>query len=278
MMPFTKSLCIVAALLFGTLASLARAEEVQILHIPKSANRLPTSANYYFEEVLKLALEKTRPRYGKAELDYYPFISGRERQRAILRANAGLDIIWSSSNHQREEQLLLVKFNLLREISDYKILLIRAEDQPKFSTVRQLSDLRNFRAGTGSHWQDTQILQKNNMPLVTSWDYEPMFKMLAAKRFDYMVRGAQEIWGELEQHPAFGFAAEETLLIHYRLPVYFFVNAENIQLAERIKTGLEMAEKDGSLDKLFFSVPGFQQAYDEAHNQHRLVLEMENPD
>jgi hypothetical protein len=248
----------------------------QSLTVPFSAHHSPAHANYYYEELLQLALAKTEAQYGKTIIKFYPFYTGRERQRAILKNNAGLDIIWSPTNQEREQQLLAVKFNLLPELSDYKILLIRKEDKEKFSAVTKMADLRNFKAGTGLHWQDTQILQKNNMPLVKSWNYDPMFKMLAAKRFDYMIRGAEEIWSELELHPNSPFMAEEKLLIHYKLPVYFFVNPNNTQLAARLKTGLDIAQKDGSLNQLLLSLPAFKKGYAELHNKNRRLISMEN--
>jgi hypothetical protein len=242
--------------------------------LPFSPYHTPVYANYYYEEALKLALTKTEDSYGKTEVKFYPFLAGRERQRAILKKNAGIDVIWSSSSRVRETQLLAIKFNLLRDLSNKKILLIRKEDKAKFAAVKNLADLRKFKAGTGSHWQDTHTLQNNNMPIVTSWDYEPMFKMLTAKRFDYMIRGSQEIWAEVEQHSDLPIMAEETLLISYELPVYFFVSPTNTQLAQRIKTGLELADKDGSLNKLFFSIPSFKQGYDEVNNKNRTLIKM----
>jgi hypothetical protein len=244
--------------------------------IPFSPYHTPLYSNYYYEEALKLALAKTEDTYGKTEIKTNPHASGRERQRAILKNNAGIDVIWSSTNSTRETQLLAIKFNLLRDLSNKKILLIRKEDKEKFSTIKSLADLRKFKAGTGSHWQDTHTLQHNDMPLVTSWDYEPMFKMLTAKRFDYMIRGSQEIWAEIEQHSELPIMAEENLLVTYEQPVYFFVNPKNIKLAERIKTGLEIADKDGSLNKLFLSIPSFKQGYDEVNNKKRTLIKMQN--
>jgi len=246
--------------------------------IPFSAHHSPAYSNHYYEELLQLALAKTEKHYGKTTIKFYPFATGRERQRAMLKNNSGLDVIWSPTSKIREQQLLAVKFNLLPELSDYKILLIRKEDKEKFSAVKKLADLRSFKAGTGLHWQDTHILQKNNMPSVKSWNYDSMFKMLSAKRFDYMIRGVEEIWSELELHSNSSFMAEENLLIHYRLPVYFFVNPNNIQLAARLKTGLEIAEKDGSLDQLLLNLSAFKKGYEEIHNKNRMLINMENAD
>lgn len=247
-----------------------------VISIPDFPQHTPAHHNYYYEEALKLALAKTEQRYGKTTLKTNPLASGRERQRVILKNNAGLDVIWSSTNPAREAQLLAIKFNLLGELSNKKILLIRTADKEKFAQVKTLADLRQFTAGTGSHWQDTYTLQNNAMPLVTAWNYEPMFKMLAAHRFDYIIRGAQEIAAELEQHRNLPIMAEEHLLISYEQPVYFFVNSQNTQLAERIKTGLLAAESDGSLKKLFFSIPSFQQGYAEVNNKKRRLIRMQS--
>ncbi|RYE54448.1 MAG: hypothetical protein EOP48_12310 [Sphingobacteriales bacterium] len=140
--------------------------------------------------------------------------------------------------------------------------------------MNSLAGLRNFRAGTGTHWQDTQVLIKNDMRFVTSWDYEPLFKMLGAKRFDYIIRGAQEIWSELALHPDIDLAAEQQLLLRYQQPVYFFVRPGNTELAMRILEGLELAEKDGSLETLIISVPGFQKAREEIRNKDRRIIDL----
>lgn len=244
--------------------------------IPFNAHHSPEYANYYYEEALKLALEKTEQSFGKVEIKSYPYALSSERQHAILKTNGGLDVIWISSSRLREQQLLPVKFNLMRNLSDYKILLIRKEDKEKFAAVYSLADLRKFKAGTVSQWQDTQVLQRNSMPLTTAWDYESIFKMLTEKRVDYVMRGAQEIWPEAEQYKDSNTIAEEKLLINYKLPVYFFVNPKNDKLAKRIKTGLDIAEKDGSLQRLFLSIPAFKKGEDEIHNKKRRLITLES--
>ncbi|MES2822883.1 MAG: transporter substrate-binding domain-containing protein [Pseudomonadota bacterium] len=252
--------------------------DIPALVIPHAAFHDITTANYYPEELLKLALQKTEASDGRVDVKFYPLSTGRNRSRVILMNKLGLDVLWSSSTHQREQQLLAIKFNLYQGISEYKILLIRKEDQKKFAKIKTLADLRNFKAGTGTHWQDTQILSFNNLPFVTSWDYEPMFKMLVAKRFDYMVRSSHEIWGEINRHPEWSLMAEQTLLLHYNQPLYYFVHKENIALAERILRGLNLAKADGSLDALRDSLPDFKMAVAEINSKHRTMIELANPE
>lgn len=246
--------------------------------IPESIINDNTTPNYYPVELLKLALQKTEATDGKVALKSYPLVIGRNRARAILINKLGIDVMWSSSTRQRQQQLLPIKFNLYKGISEYKILLIRQEDQGKFSNVKTAADLRKFMAGTGTHWQDKQVLAFNRMPLVTSWDYEHLFKMLTAKRFDYIMRSSQEIWNELSRHPRLPLMAEQTLLIHYKQPLYYFVQKENTLLADRILRGLNLAEADGSLTTLLNDLPGFKMAVQEISNQQRKIIELENPE
>jgi hypothetical protein len=70
-------------------------------------------------------------------------------------------------------------------------------------------------------------------------------------------------------------AAEKNLLLHYSQPVYFFVHKSNTKLAQRIKKGLEIAQKDGSFDQLFFEVPEFKKAYEEIQSSNRVAFKLE---
>ena len=254
------------------------AQTTASITLPFADHHTPNHPNYYYEEALKLALAKTESTHGKMEIKHYSFSTEPERQRAILKTNGGLDLIWSSPTTLREEQMLAIKFNLLRELSDYRILLIRKDDKAKFATVKRLADLRKFKAGTVSGWQETKVFQLNNIPSVTSWAYEPLFKMLVDKRFDYILRGPHEIWTELEQHKDMPLMAEEKLLIGYQLPVYFFVHAKNEKLATRIKKGLELAEKDGSLKALFMSLPAFKKGSEEVKKKGRVLIHLNDDD
>ncbi|RYY75074.1 MAG: transporter substrate-binding domain-containing protein [Gammaproteobacteria bacterium] len=253
-------------------------QDTPSITIPYIASHTPEHPDYYYEQALKLALTKTESAHGKLDVRFYSFSTTSERQRAILTTNSGLDLIWGSSSVLREDKMLAIKFNLLRELSDYRLLLIRKDDREKFAAVKNIDDLKKFKAGIVADWQDKKKFQLNNIPFVASWAYEPMFKMLAEKRFDYIMRSAQEIWPELEQRQDLPIMAEEKLLIAYQSPVYFFVHTSNEKLATRIKKGLQIAEKDGSLKVLFMSLPAFKKGYQEIKNKQRTLINMNDED
>jgi ABC-type amino acid transport substrate-binding protein len=257
----------------STVAETSTANSSLHLTLPKAGSLEPEATSQFYEQALHLALVKTGDATEQIQFDYHPNFVNRERARLLVKQGV-LDIIWSSSNKKREAELTPVKFNLIRGINEYRLLLIRAVDQPRFNQVKNLSDLQKFRIGSGIHWSDTEVYRFNALPLVTSYAYESMFRMLGAKRFDYMARSIQEVHYELEHYGTMGLAIENNLVIHYPQPIYFFVNNKNSALAKRIQRGLEIAQNDGSLDELFFATPNFRKAWEELQQLDRKVIEL----
>ncbi len=252
------------------------------LIIPAPGSLEPETTGIYYEKALVLALSKTATRPETAQdpdykISYHTQVVGRERFRLLVKQGV-VDVIWSSSNQRREEEFIPVKFNLLRGINEYRELLIRADDQHRFDQIKTLEDLRKFKIGSGIHWSDTQVYNFNGLPMVTSYAYDTMFRMLAAKRFDYMARSLQEIGYELKQYGHLGLTVEKNLLIHYPQPIYFFLNKKHQALAARIEQGLLLAQADGSLDELFMSIPSFKAAVEKICHIDRRVIELRRED
>jgi hypothetical protein len=228
----------------------------------------------YFPQLLRLALEKTRASDGPFQLHHYDQQLTSPRQASELKNNGVINVIWDGSNKQRETELLPIRISLLRQLNDYRVFLIRAEDRDKFAAIKTLDDLRKLSAGAGVNWPSTDILRANGLPVVTSIGYEYLFPMLEVKRFDYLPRGIYEAWYEQRMHAAKGFVIEQTIFLHYSVPFYFFVSRDDPQLASRIERGLRIAMRDGSFDKLFNSYPAFKRSEAEIHAGKRRVFEL----
>lgn len=224
----------------------------------------------YFFHLLELALKKTEATDGPFSLA--PLGENFTNKRYIselMRDDSMLDVIWTMNDRKREQELLPIKISILRGLNSYRVFLIRNGDQEKFHKVHTIKDLSQYNAGLGSIWPDTPIMQSNGLPVITSAHYELLFTMLAAKRFDYFPRGLYEIWDEQRAHSDQDFIIEDSLMLHYPAPIYFFVNKKNVQLANRIERGLRIAMADGSFDQLFFSIPGFKRGFEEMQNSSR---------
>jgi len=234
-------------------------------------------SNHYLH-LLALALDKTTLEYGPYMLVQNPHHGGIERDRAMLIAGDGIDVMWASVTRERREKMRVIPIDLLRGLNNYRLLLIRKGDQQRFANVKSLDDLRKFTVGTGVHWTDGRIMKYNNFNTNMSFSMPGLFKMLAAGRFDFISRGAHEVSNDLRIYPDYGFAIEDHLLLKYSTPLQysFFVNKDNQRLAERIERGLRMAQADGSFERMSSQLPGLKDGESLIKQTHRQLIEIEN--
>lgn len=153
----------------------------------------------------------------------------------------------------RRDKRIAVKIPLLRGLLGYRQLVIRKSDLEKFEKIKHEADLQALIAGQGRDWEDTFIYRSNGYKVNAEADYYNLLSMLVAKRFDYIPLITIEIDNFIEQFDK--HAPEVTvapnILISYPFPVLFQVSINHPQLAERVEQGLKIAQRDGSMDKLF---------------------------
>jgi len=230
--------------------------------------------DYYFYRLLALALRKTEQQSGIAVIEQLPYRLEDKRLRSGLMQGK-VDVLWSPTSATYETQMLPIRISLLKELNNYRLLLIRKNEQPRFSAVKSLDDLRSLKGGMSSQWTDAKIMEYNNLPLVQAVGYGKLFKMLAAKRFDYFSRGLYQIQTEVNFYPEFELQIEQELMLSYPNEVFFFVNNNNVALAKRLETGLKIAQSDGSFDALFNSIPRYQWGRDILEKHQRRVIELQ---
>lgn len=235
----------------------------------------PNSQNAYFIKLLTLAFSKTEVTDGPVVIQKHTENLTGVRFVADLKNNKTVDVIWHGTNLQREQDLIAIPISLTRELNEYRVLLIRKEDQEKFDQVKSLADLRKFTAGTAIDWPSRDILLHNNLPVMAVANTNLLYTMLKMKRFDYMSRNMFEVWEEAERYENEGLVVEKNLLLHGGVPFYFFVSKAKPQLAERIERGLRMAIADGDFEKLFLSEARFKRGTAELVNSKRLLLELD---
>jgi hypothetical protein len=266
-------ICYLFAALLASAAPAMAAQAALLRVVTPGLHPSSTGHAVYFPKVLRLALEKTRAE-GPFEIVQIDQHLTSPRQVTELKNNGIINLMWDGSNRQRETELWPVRVSLLRHLNDYRVFLIRAEDSERFKAIRTLDQLRTLKAGAGVNWPSTEILRANGIPVVTSIAYEYLFPMLRAKRFDYMPRGAYEVFHELRANAKENLAIEQTIFLHYPVPFYFFVSRENAELGKRVERGLRIAIKDGSFDKLIDSIPAFRMAQADIASGKRRVFEL----
>lgn len=237
---------------FMLLTSLFSMTEVNIV-LPKS--NIDTRESYYVE-LLQLALDKTKSKFGDYKLTIKKEDISRQRLATFLAEGSSfVDVIWTGTNIEREKAMLPIRIPLLKGLKGMRLLIINKHNQSLFSNINNVDELKKLVAVQGVDWPDTAILKANGFKIETSPNYEGMFMQIDSSRADYFPRAINEAYVEVNLHKNLNLMVESKIVLYYFLPNFFFVNVKKSNLRDRIEEGLKIAINDGSFDKLFYNHP-----------------------
>ncbi len=236
-----------------------------------------SSSDTFKYQVLKLVLRKTQKKFGDFVLKEYKNQIKQSRVISLIKKGETFRVIATMTSLAREQELWPIRIPLYRGLLGHRIFIIREEDQPIFSAMTTLDELKKLTAIQGHDWPDSDILESNGFKLYRSANFRGIFQMLRLNRGDYFPRGIHEPWLELKKHKDKNLAIEKTLLLHYIAPFYFFVRYGDHELHDRIKEGLLIAMKDGSFAALFFNHPDMQNIFEQAMIGKRKIFQIKNP-
>src|ERR1044071_1535884 len=192
-----------------------------IHHPPES----PRDVRYeYHWEILRTALEKTRPKWGDYRMIASDVMTEKRQTFELKHATGRLNVMYLSTTPDFERNLIAVHIPVDKNLGGYCVFLIRKGEQPRFDAVKSLDDLRNFSYGLGLGWIDVDILRANHFNVVTGSDYDGLFEMLIHKRFDVFLRAAVEVLDEVDQRKERlkDLGIEKNIIFYYPLPMYFW--------------------------------------------------------
>lgn len=261
-----------------SLASLvfsAQALDVAILDAP--VNEID-KRNDYTNVLLTQILTRTEKKYGPFRVEYAPNYMYRDRLFAELKSGAIVNVTAKATRPDWEEsELITLHIPVDKGITEYRIALIRAGDQEKFSRITDVEQLKRLTLGVGHAWSTRQVFQALNFQYEAAPDWEGLYKMLMAGRFDYFPRALSETFVEFDDRKANypGMAIENSMMLYFPLPKYFFVSRKSPRLAERIEEGFKAMIKDGSFDRLFLQ--HHQALIDRADFCSRRIFRLSNP-
>lgn len=261
-------------LLLMTQALPARAALVVTYRTPES----PVDRRYdYDNTVLRLALEKTRKEYGDFVLQASPPMNfSRAIQDARSKAYPNFFIKLSYEDRFADLELAYARFPVDLGIVGYRVCFVRPELKARLAATGTLAELKRFSHGQGLGWADAQILKANGFTVQQVSDYENLFRMVAAGRFDLFCRGANELLEEYLAHrslPRLDF--DSSFAIVYPLPRFFYSHSSNRAALARVTRGLEIAYQDGSLQQLWREK--YQPSIEFAKLKTRRLFRIDNP-
>jgi len=201
--------------------------------------------------VLEAVLRRTRAAYGDYELVALPPAPASRQRHELSQSHPAITVAAFNGTADRTQGLIPVRIPIDFGLQSYRVLLIREGDQERFDRIASLDDLKSIRFGLLPGWSDVLVMRANGMNLVEGQNFEGLYHMLAAKRFDAFSRGAAETMDDFRHGGMVvpGLAVERHLLLHYPLPIYFWFadDADGRRRAERVRAGLAAMVADGSL-------------------------------
>lgn len=217
-----------------------------------------SESQLYYERLLTLALETSKAAYGDYNLQRFPVPMDQSKQIQTIK-NSDADVMWTMSTPQRQREMLVVEFPLLKGMLGKRVFLVSKENEQAFKGL-STEQLKQQVAVQGSSWPDTQILRSNGYKVngVAWYDWQfGIAKLLVSNVVDYFPRSILEAQAELTLPHNTQLAIEPHHLLEYPAFIYFFVNPEKPLLQERILAGLTLSEKNGEFEKLFESFPSY---------------------
>jgi hypothetical protein len=227
-------------------------------------------------EILELAFKKTEDLYPPVRLQRSTPMEYPDAISSIANRGA-IDVISAASSKTNDSELYPIAFPVLKGLLGHRVCLIRKGEQARFDGLMTGYDFTEQKINIcqGEYWPDTEVLQRNGLPVVTSKAYLPIFDMLQEGECDCFLRGAQEIIPEYQSRKA-QVDIEQSFLVQYPQPGFFYVNRDNKLLAMRIELGLLRALDDGSYEELFNKLMSPQ--LDQLNLKSRTSIRLNIPD
>jgi len=233
----------------------------------------------YTIALIRLVLEKTKPTYGPYEMRAIPASYYNLRARIATSNNQFPNMLLEESYDEDfilKSKLDFINFPIDLGILGHRVCFVNAGRKAEIAKVTRLDQLKKFTMGQGIGWQDAKILKSNGFNVIEVDAYESLFKMVAAGRIDLFCTGANQAMNEYSAHKDLEkLALDDSFVLTYSLPRFFFIHPDNQLLKQRIEEGLQIAYKDGSMQKLWME--HFGPSLDFVHLHQRRVFKLQNP-
>jgi hypothetical protein len=258
---------------------LSPAQAKDVLEVKYLGNNTRSISEDYYLALIDAALKVTESTYGPFQLTFTQEQLSSERKHELLVEGKKINVdrlVGFSTQEGPRKGLIRVGVPVLNGFMGYRILLIRAEEQPRFSSITSKEELQKLRMGFGKGWE-VDVYNYNHFAVVEALNMTMLLKMLAGKRYFFVPLSVIEIDDhyEIDGQLVKSLVPEKTLLIHMPLPVYFYVSPSAPELADRLTLGLNYLKKSGQLSSIFNA--HFGERLKRLHLTKRHLIELANP-
>jgi hypothetical protein len=202
--------------------------------------------NYYME-LIDTALKRTEQEYGPYKLSPLPELTFTRMKRTAKDNSISNLILGTSYSAEMEADYAYIPIPMDFGITSYRVCFTRKEKIEELKRIKSINELRRYSIGQGKDWLDVAVLRANGFTVIEYPNYKNLFQAVARGRFDLFCRSIDEIRPEWEIYKDIkGLSIEESFIIHYEFPRFFWTNRENKLLIERLSKGLSSIFEDST--------------------------------
>ncbi|MFT7559839.1 MAG: ABC-type amino acid transport substrate-binding protein [Flavobacteriales bacterium] len=258
---------------------------VPLSHADNNKNQIKTivkmRANVgpnYYQQLVTRALLATSDSHGEFEIRLTPKKFPAKRLIEEVRKAKQLNLYTVPATYKiiGDDPLIAIPIPLLQGISGFRIPIIHNNQIERFKNISTLDDLKRITIGQATGWADIEIYEANNLH-VKSAPYESLYALTNIGRIDTLLLGAEQVEASLmkrkERYP--NLVIDDSTLVYYPLPVFFFVSKKEPELAERLRIGLEALIVSGEMKDLFNE--HFEERLNALNIENRQLIRLNNP-
>ncbi|MEQ5873407.1 transporter substrate-binding domain-containing protein [Pseudoalteromonas sp. NFXS39] len=189
-----------------------------------------------------------------------------------LSQNKTITLAWLSLPLQQTDSLVKTTIPLYKGLHGQRLLIIRDEDQEKFSSIKTLAELAPLVGLQKQSWSDYTVLKNNDLTVNGELDYPGMIKALKTGLGDYFPRSVLAIDSELNRLKQFNFVIAPNIMLQYPSEYYFYLSRENQHIRDMLEQGMQKLQQSGELDKLYLQYFGDVEKHFSLKQRHRITL------
>ncbi|MDM7861633.1 hypothetical protein QTP81_13615 [Alteromonas sp. ASW11-36] len=167
----------------------------------------------------------------------------------------GYDALVTVDGNQKfaGKSLIKIQTPLCKDLLSHRLLIINRKKSDVFTSVTTSAELRLLTAGIPATWADADILRSNSCHVYEHGELHDILNALGNGQCDYVPLGANEINAIFNEFKCAerGLVLDPHHVIHYPLPLVFYVNPARADVAHWLTVGLNSAMQSGAFDKLF---------------------------
>ncbi len=189
-----------------------------------------------------------------------------------LSHNKTITLAWLSLPHEHTDSLVKTTIPLYKGLHGKRLLIIRHEDQEKFSGIKTLADLTPLVGLQQQSWSDYTVLKNNGLTVNGELDYPGMIKALETGLGDYFPRSVLAMGTELNRLKQFNFVIAPNIMLQYPSDYYFYLSKENQHIRDMLEQGMQKLQQSGELEQLYLQYFGDVEKQFSLKQRHIITL------